>query len=140
MARIYVTRRETFSAAHRLHSDKLSQEENQELFGPCNNLHGHGHNYSIEVTVSGTPDPVTGMVINISDLKLIMKDKIMAVLDHKNIDKQVDYFRESGLVSTTENLALFCWKQLEDDIPSPARLHQVKIWETDKNIVTYNGE
>ena len=92
------------------------------------------------MTVAGTPDPVTGMVINISDLKVIIKDKIMAVLDHKNIDKQVDYFKDSGLVSTTENLAVFCWRQLEGSIPRPALLHQVKIWETEKNIVTYNGE
>ena len=94
----------------------------------------------LQVTVSGTPHPVTGMVINISDLKLIIRDKIMTVLDHKNIDLQVEYFRQSGLVSTTENLAVFCWKQLEESIPSPALLHQVKIWETDKNIVSYNGE
>ena len=90
--------------------------------------------------MSGTPDPVTGMVINISDLKLIIKDKIMAELDHKNIDQQVEYFKESGLVSTTENLAIFCWRQLEGSIPTPGLLHQVKIWETEKNIVTYNGE
>ena len=92
-----------------------------------------------QVTVAGEPDPVTGMVINISDLKVIIKDRIMAELDHKNIDKEVSYFSESDRVSTTENLAVFCWKQLVDNIPGPAVLHQVKIWETDKNIVTYTG-
>ena len=157
MGRVLVTRREIFSAAHRLHSNKLSQEENQNLYGPCNNIHGHGHNYTIEVgwsphpvktllestvlqvTVAGEPDPVTGMVINISDLKVIIKDRIMAELDHKNIDKEVAYFSESDRVSTTENLAVFCWKQLVDNIPGPSILHQIKIWETEKNIVTYTG-
>ena len=93
----------------------------------------------MQVTVAGEPDPVTGMVINISDLKVIIKDRIMTELDHKNIDKEVAYFSESALVSTTENLAVFCWKQLVDEIPGPAVLHQVKIWETEKNIVTYSG-
>ena len=161
MGRVLVTRREIFSAAHRLHSNKLSPEENQALFGPCNNIHGHGHNYTIEVgwcphpfivtllsslyfhllqvTVAGDPDPVTGMVINISDLKVIIKERIMAELDHKNIDKEVAYFSESDRVSTTENLAVFCWNQLVEQIPRPAVLHQVKIWETEKNIVTYTG-
>ena len=93
----------------------------------------------MQVTVAGEPDPVTGMVINISDLKVIIKDRIMAELDHKNIDKEVAYFSESALVSTTENLAVFCWKQLVDNIPGPSILHQIKIWETEKNIVTYTG-
>ena len=96
-------------------------------------------NIALQVTVAGEPDSITGMVINISDLKVIIKDRIMAVLDHKNIDKEVAYFSESSRVSTTENLAVFCWKQLVDQIPDPAVLHQVKIWETEKNIVTYSG-
>merc|ERR1711876_28643 len=139
-AQVFVTRRETLSAAHRLHCVHLSDEENRELYGPCNNIHGHGHNYVIEVTVVGEPDAGTGMVMNISDLKRIMKTQIMDALDHKNIDKQVDYFSKSGLVSTTENVAIFCWESIQASIPSPATLYSVKIWETDKNIVTYYGK
>jgi len=136
---VFVTRRETFSAAHRLHCPSLSDDDNKELFGPCNNEHGHGHNYVIEVTVVGEPDKQTGMVMNISDLKKIIKTRIMDVLDHKNIDKQVEYFM-SGVVSTTENVAIFCWDSIVESIPSPARLYSVKIWETEKNIVTYYGQ
>ena len=154
MPQVFVTRRETFSAAHRLHCNQLSDEENRELYGPCNNLHGHGHNYSIEVflylkiisnhqnikvTVVGEPDHRTGMVMNITDLKQIMKAQIMNVLDHKNIDKQVDYFGDGEVVSTTENIAVFSWNSMAQLIPHPAKLYSVKIWETEKNIVTYYG-
>merc|ERR1712215_151123 len=139
MCLVYVTRRETFSSAHRLHSESLSEEENKEVFGKCNNKHGHGHNYVIEVTVAGHTDTTTGMVVNIAELKVWIKEKVLDVLDHKNIDMEVEYFK-TGVVSTTENLAVFCWKQLVDVIPSPARLYQVKLWETEKNIVTYRGE
>ena len=139
MPQLFVTRRETFSCAHRLHSPSLSEEENQAIFGKCNNQYGHGHNYVMEVTVAGHPDKTTGMVVNIADLKVWIKEKVMDVLDHRNIDKEVEYFM-NGVVSTTENVAVFCWEQLEGTIPAPARLYQVKIWETEKNIVTYRGE
>ena len=91
------------------------------------------------MTVAGEPDKKTGMVMNISDLKKIIKTNILDVLDHKNIDKQVEYFRE-GRVSTTENVAIFCWDSIHSSIPSPAKLHSIKIWETEKNIVTYYGQ
>ena len=91
----------------------------------------------LQVTVVGTPDTVTGMVMNISDLKKIIKTQVMDQLDHKNIDKQVDWFRDK--VSTTENVAVFCWDQIQDQIPTPAKLYSIKIWETEKNIVTYYG-
>ena len=139
MPEVLVTRRETFSSAHRLHSQSLSEEENHVIFGQCNNKHGHGHNYVLEVTVAGHPDKTTGMVVNIADLKVWIKEKVLDSLDHKNIDMEVEYFM-NGVVSTTENLAVFCWEQLEWIIPSPARLYQVKLWETEKNIVTYKGE
>ena len=139
MRQVFVTRRETFSSAHRLYSSSLSQEQNHNIFGKCNNQHGHGHNYVIEVTVAGHPDKTTGMVVNIADLKIWIKEKVLDVLDHRNIDKEVEYFM-NGVVSTTENVAVFCWEQLVGIIPQPARLYQVKIWETEKNIVTYRGE
>ena len=96
-------------------------------------------NQNIKVTVVGEPDHRTGMVMNITDLKQIMKAHIMDVLDHKNIDKQVDYFGDGEVVSTTENIAVFCWNSMAQLIPHPAKLYSVKIWETEKNIVSYYG-
>jgi len=139
MAQVFVCRRETFSSAHCLHSNHLTQEQNKLIYGKCNNKNGHGHNYVIEVTVVGHPDNTTGMVVNIADLKMWIKEKVLDVLDHKNIDKEVEYFME-GVVSTTENVAVFCWEQLEPIIPQPASLYEVKLWETEKNIVIYRGQ
>ena len=93
----------------------------------------------LQVSVSGSPDPDTGMVLNIADLKRIIKTAVLDLLDHRNIDLEVAEFK-AGLVSTTENMAIWCWDRLQQAIPGPARLSQVKIWETEKNIVTYCGE
>ncbi|GAB6032459.1 hypothetical protein CHUAL_011096 [Chamberlinius hualienensis] len=89
---VYITRIESFSASHRLHSTQLSDDENAKLFGKCNNPNGHGHNYSVYVTVKGQADPVTGMVMNITDLKQSIF-KVIDDLDHKNLDKDVPYFK-----------------------------------------------
>jgi len=134
----YLTRREIFSACHRLHSHQLSAEENRQIFGKCNNPNGHGHNYTVEITVKGQVSPVTGMVMNIVDMKKIMEKAIMVPLDHKHIDFDVPYFKE--VVSTTENVAIFIWKGIEGNLPTGVNLDQVKIWETEKNIVVYRGE
>lgn len=134
----YLTRRETFSACHRLHSNLLSLEENQSVYGKCNNFHGHGHNYVVEVTVRGPVSPDTGMVMNITDLKEFMNQAIMDTMDHKNLDKDVPYFKE--VVSTTENVAIFIWKNLTQLLPNPSLLYEIKIHETEKNIVVYRGE
>lgn len=136
---VYLTRRETFSACHRLHSKDLSDAQNKEVFGKCNNPNGHGHNYSLEVTVRGRPDPATGMVINITDLKAVIEAEVMRTLDHKNIDLDVEWF-QAGRVSTAENIAVFIWKRVEGRLPAGAVLHKVKLWETEKNIVVYKGE
>jgi len=135
---VYLTRRETFSACHRLHSKALSDEANLEVFGKCNNPNGHGHNYSVEVTVKGQTNPHTGMVINITDLKKLIESEVMQNLDHKNIDLDVPWF--ANRVSTAENIAVFIWQRLASGLPNSARLHQVKLWETEKNIVVYKGE
>ncbi|XP_043912226.1 6-pyruvoyl tetrahydrobiopterin synthase isoform X1 [Protopterus annectens] len=133
----YITRIETFSACHRLHSKTLSEEENKKIFGKCNNPNGHGHNYKVEVTVYGEIHPVTGMVINITDLKAYMQQTIMETLDHKNLDKDVPYFAD--VVSTTENVAVYIWDSLQEFLP-PGVLYEVKIHETDNNVVVYRGE
>ncbi|GIX90016.1 6-pyruvoyl tetrahydrobiopterin synthase [Caerostris darwini] len=134
---VYLTRIESFSAAHRLHSLQLSDQDNYEIYGKCNNPNGHGHNYKVEITIKGKVDKQTGMVMNITDLKKIIQETIMEVLDHKNLDQDVPYFKE--IVSTTENLSVFIWKQLSSSLPS-GMLHCVKIHETDKNIVEFYGE
>jgi len=138
MALVYLTRRETLSACHRLHSKQLSDEENRKIFDKCNNPNGHGHNYVVEVTVKGRVDEKTGMVMNITDLKKAMNIAIMDTLDHKHIDLDVEYF--ANVVSTTENVAIYIWKQISPLLPDHVTLDQVKIWETEKNIVVYKGE
>ncbi|XP_041939507.1 6-pyruvoyl tetrahydrobiopterin synthase [Alosa sapidissima] len=133
----YITRVQSFSACHRLHSKALSDEENKKVFGKCNNPHGHGHNYKVEVTVCGKIDRRTGMVMNLTDLKQYIEEAIMIPLDHKNLDKDVPYFAD--VVSTTENLAVFIWDSLTKLLP-PNLLYEIKVYETDKNIVVYRGE
>ncbi|KAL8570767.1 hypothetical protein ACOMHN_006917 [Nucella lapillus] len=134
---VYLSRSDCFSACHRLHSPYLSEEENKETYGKCNNPNGHGHNYKVEVVVRGPLDPVTGMVINLTDLKLYINEAIMSVLDHKHIDKDVPYFKD--VVSTTENVAVFIWDSMVKHLPA-GLLYEIKVHETDKNIIFYRGE
>ncbi|KAL0984029.1 hypothetical protein UPYG_G00136090 [Umbra pygmaea] len=133
----YITRVQSFSACHRLHSPTLSDEQNKEIFGKCNNPNGHGHNYKVEVTVRGKIDCHTGMVMNITDLKQLIEEVVMIPLDHKNLDQDVPYF--SDVVSTTENVAVYIWDNLVKRLPANL-LYEIKIHETDKNIVVYRGE
>ncbi|XP_008558734.1 6-pyruvoyl tetrahydrobiopterin synthase [Microplitis demolitor] len=134
----YLTRRESISSCHRLHSPHLSDEENKNIYGKCNNYWGHGHNYIVEVTVRGPINYKTGMVMNISELKEYMHKVLMEKLDHKNLDKDVPYFK--NVVSTTENLSVYIFNELKQLMPDPSLLYEVKIYETDKNIVIYRGE
>ncbi|NXO30856.1 PTPS synthase, partial [Cisticola juncidis] len=119
------------------HSKSLSEEENLKLFGKCNNPNGHGHNYKVVVTVRGEIDPVSGMVMNLADLKGHMQEAIMEPLDHKNLDKDVPYFSE--VVSTTENIAVFIWDSLQRLLPQ-GMLYKVQVHETEQNVVVYKGE
>lgn len=134
----YLTRRETFSACHRLHSENLSSEDNKTIFGKCNNPNGHGHNYVVEVTVKGPVDHDTGMVMNLTDVKKIINESVMKPLDHKNLDKDVPYFK--NVVSTTENVAIFIFNSIRSELPNQVSLYEIKVWETEKNIVVYRGE
>lgn len=141
--KVYLTRRETFSAAHRLHSVHLSDSDNLQIFSKCNNSNGHGHNYVLEVTVAGHVDPKSGMVMNIADLKKSIQSEVLDLVDHKHLDLDVDYFRREKVVSTTENLAVFIWKQLVRNLSEHyplVQLYEIKIHETEKNIVVYRGE
>ncbi|CAF1364709.1 unnamed protein product [Rotaria sordida] len=141
--KVYLTRRETFSACHRLHSIHLSDNDNIQIFNKCNNPNGHGHNYVVEVTVVGHIDNKTGMVMNISNLKELIQIYVLNLLDHKHLDLDVEYFRTKNIVSTTENLIVFIWKQLSLPIQQQynnVQLYEIKLYETEKNIVTYRGE
>ena len=132
----FITRRLTFSAAHRLHSDKLGAAENRRVFGKCNHPNGHGHNYVLEVTVAGPIDPITGMVFNLTDLKDVMTDVIERDIDHKNLNMDVPAFKT--LNPTAENIAAVLWGLLEKRL-KPGLLHEVKLIETENNFVSYRG-
>lgn len=106
------------------------------LYGKCNNVNGHGHNYKVEVKVSGEIDSISGMLVNLSDLKLLMKEAILDRLDHKNIDLDVPHFKSTGITSTAENIASYIFDEMEKVLPPAVRLEAVTLSETDKNIAT----
>jgi 6-pyruvoyltetrahydropterin/6-carboxytetrahydropterin synthase len=134
---LYVTRKETFSAAHRLFNPTLSDKENEKIFGKCSNPNWHGHNYILEVTVSGEVNPDTGFVINLSVLKEILKEHVISKVDHKNLNLDTDFMRD--VIPSTENIATAIWKVLEDKLPS-GKLYSVKLSETENNYFEYRGE
>lgn len=133
----YVTRRVHFNAAHRLHNPDKSDEWNERTYGKCNSPNWHGHNYVLEVTVSGTPDPETGYVIDLSDLKQIVHERIVDKCDHTNLNLDVDFLK--GILTSSENLAIAFWKELKDALPTGV-LHAVRLYETRRNFVEYRGE
>lgn len=133
---VELSRRFTFSAAHRLHSKSLSDEQNVAIFGKCNNPNGHGHNYVVQVSYRGQVDKSTGMVVNISDVKRDIAH-VEAALDHKCLDKDVPFFEDN--VSTTEMVAVFVWEELKK-APLGSWLSKVEIWETENNKFVFAGE
>lgn len=134
--RAFITRRLAFSAAHRLQSDKLSPAENRRVFGKCNHPNGHGHNYVLEVTVTGPIDGTTGMVFNLTDLKDVMTDVVERDFDHKNLNMDVPEFQ--SLNPTAENIAAVLWDRLQKRL-RPGLLHEVRLIETENNFVSYRG-
>jgi 6-pyruvoyltetrahydropterin/6-carboxytetrahydropterin synthase len=135
---IYITRKETFSAAHKLSRADWSEEKNNEVFGKCANPNWHGHNYILWVTVKGEVNPETGFVTNLTDVSEVIKQYILDKVDHKNINADVDFMKDK--YSSTENLAIEFWKQIEKPISSlGCALHSIKLQETDKNFVEYFG-
>ncbi|PIK35527.1 6-pyrovoyltetrahydropterin synthase [Apostichopus japonicus] len=135
---VQITRIQKFSAAHRLHSPHLTDEENKGLFGKCNHPNGHGHNYKAEITLRGPVDPQSGMLCNIADLKIWIEEAIMKPMDHKHLDMDVEWFKTNP--STMENIAVFVWQQLTSVMTMPELLQGVKIWETDNHFAIYKGE
>ena len=129
--------RTTFSAALRLHSPELSEEQNFALYGVCASPHGHGHDYDVEVAFAGNMDPKTGMVANFYELQQLVDKEIFQRVDHKNLNTDVDFMR--GLVPTTENLVAKFWELLAPHCPQGLKLHSVTIGERSNNIVSYLG-
>jgi 6-pyruvoyltetrahydropterin/6-carboxytetrahydropterin synthase len=125
-----------FSAAHRLHSTALSDEENQAIFGKCNNLHGHGHNYELEVTVKGTIDPQTGMIMDLGELMQTVQNKVLERFDHKHLNEDTAEFHT--LNPTGENIVQVIWNLLQPHLGP--QLVRLGLWETPKNFFEYYGE
>lgn len=136
MAQVVVTRRTHFNAAHRLHNPSLSDAENARLFGPCANPNYHGHNYNLDVSVIGEPDPRTGYVVDIKMLKDVVEERVLSRFDHRNLNLDVAEFRD--LIPTAENIVMVCWRLLEPAIPR-GRLFRLVLWETERNVVEYTG-
>jgi len=134
---VYLTRREKFSAAHRLYNPEWTDEMNEEMFGRCANHAFHGHNFQLFVTVKGEPDPGTGFVINAKHLGRIIKENIIEKVDHMNLNSQVDFLK--GIMPSTENIAKAIWNELDGKIPA-GKLHCVKLTETENIFVEYYGD
>jgi 6-pyruvoyltetrahydropterin/6-carboxytetrahydropterin synthase len=131
----YLTRRYWFSASHRLHCDSMSDQENQAVYGKCNNPHGHGHNYALEVTVAGPVDAKTGMVCNLAELDSFVNERILDRFGHENLNTLAEF---SETVPTTENLCIELYNVLEDGFRQ-ARIERVRIEETMLNSFEYAG-
>jgi 6-pyruvoyltetrahydropterin/6-carboxytetrahydropterin synthase len=134
---VYLTRKCEFSAAHYYHNPEFSPEENQRIFGKCNNPNGHGHNYTLEVTVKGEVNPRSGFVLDLKDLKDTLEREVLSALDHRFLNKEVPEFRER--IPTTENLAIAIWERLHSKL-KVAQLHRVRVFETPDLFVDFYGE
>jgi 6-pyruvoyltetrahydropterin/6-carboxytetrahydropterin synthase len=134
---IFLTRKAEFSSAHFYWVVDWSEEENLKVFGKCANRNGHGHNYTVEVTVAGEVDPVSGFVVDLKQLKDILEHEVIRVYDHRHLNPEVPEFRES--IPTTENIAIAIWKRLVDKIPN-ARLHRVRVYEMPDLFADFYGE
>jgi 6-pyruvoyltetrahydropterin/6-carboxytetrahydropterin synthase len=134
---VYVSRKAHFSAAHRLFNPTFTEDRNEEVFDKCNNPRGHGHNYTLEVTVAGQPDPETGYVIDLKKLARLMDELVIERVDHKHLNYDVPELR--GIIPTAENIAIVFWQLLEPKIED-GKLFSVRLFESDNNFVEYRGE
>lgn len=134
---VYLTRKAEFSASHYYHNPEFTPEENQRIFGKCNNPHGHGHNYTLEVTVKGAVDQRSGFVVDLKQLKDIMNCEVIDAMDHRFLNLEVADFKDA--IPTTENLAISIWRRLQPKL-NVAQLHRVRVYETPDLFVDYYGE
>lgn len=137
---IQLTRRATFSSSHYYWNEAWTAEKNEQVFGRCANRNGHGHNYTLEVTVSGEPDPVTGFVVDLKWLKDVMEREVLSAYDHRHLNIEVPEFAK--IVPTTENIAIAAWNRMEPRIAQAggARLSRVRVYETPEIFAEYRGE
>jgi 6-pyruvoyltetrahydropterin/6-carboxytetrahydropterin synthase len=138
MARVRVTRRLHFCAAHRLGREDWSREQNARVFGACSNENWHGHNYELDVTVAGPIDPQTGYVLDLKVLRELVERAVLDDLDHRNLNLDVDWL--GGVNPTTENLVVAIWDRLAGRLPDGIALERLVLWETPRNYVEYAGE
>ncbi|OAN64567.1 6-pyruvoyl tetrahydrobiopterin synthase [Balneola sp. EhC07] len=136
---VLVTRKTHFNAAHRLHNPSKSDEWNKKTFGKCNHPNWHGHNYVMEVTVAGEPNPETGFIIDLSDLKQIIEENIVEPCDHKNLNLDVPFLE--GILPSSENLVKAFYEELKEEVEEASSeggvLYSVKLYETERNIAEY---
>ncbi len=137
MAKVAVTRRLHFAAAHRLGRAEWSAERNARVFGDCSNPNWHGHNYELDVTVEGEISPETGFVLDLKALKALVQERVIGDVDHRNLNLDVGWME--GLNPTTENLVVAIWGRLEPSMPADVRLVRLVLWETPRNYVEYSG-
>jgi 6-pyruvoyltetrahydropterin/6-carboxytetrahydropterin synthase len=133
---VFITRQVHFNAAHRLHNPSKSQAWNEAHYGKCTNPHWHGHNYVLEVTVRGEPDPETGYILDLAKLKQVLHEAVVDRCDHRNLNEEVDFL--CGLIPSTENLVIAFWEQIEPVLPG-GTLHCVRLYETPRNFAEYFG-
>ncbi len=134
---VYITRQVHFNSAHRLYNPTKSQAWNTQQYGLCTNPHWHGHNYVLEVTLRGQPDPETGYIVDLGELKRILHKAVVDKCDHRNLNDEVDFLR--GIIPSTENLVIAFWQQIEPLIPA-GKLHCVRLYETPRNFAEYFGQ
>ena len=134
---IYITRKETFSAAHRLSRPDWPEEQNREVFGKCSNPNWHGHNYELYVTVKGEVSPENGFVANLSEVSAVIKTYVLDKVDHRNLNLDVDFMKDK--ICSTENLVAGIWDELEPYLPKGVYLHGIRLYETPRIFVEYFG-
>jgi len=138
---VFLTRRATFSGSHYYWDDAWTKEQNEQVFGRCANRNGHGHNYTLEVTVAGEPDAVTGFVVNLKWLKDVMEREVLAAYDHRHLNLEVPEFQGGKAIPTTENIAIAAWNRLEPAVTSGggAKLSRVRVYETPEIFAEFRG-
>lgn len=134
---IYLTRQVHFNSAHRLYNPTKNQAWNEEKYGLCTNPHWHGHNYVLEVTVKGEPDPETGYLIELGELKRILNDTVVDPCDHHNLNTDVPFLRD--VIPSTENLVIAFWHEIAPHLPAGVQLYRVRLFETPRNFAEFLG-
>ena len=138
---IFLTRKATFSASHYYRNESWTEEKNFAVFGLCANPNGHGHNYTLEVTVAGEPDPITGFVVDLKWLRDVIETNVLDAWDHRHLNLETAEFGSGGVIPTTENLAIAAWRRLEAAVNAAggATLTRVRIYETPEIFAEYRG-